>query len=198
MAPVEHPQLVILDRDGVINADSDAYIKSPGEWHPLPGSLEAIRDLCNAGFDVVVATNQSGIGRGLFDAETLAAIHRRMRDEVQAAGGRLAGIYFCPHHPDDGCECRKPSPGLLHQISRDFARSLHGVPVIGDSARDLEAAEAVGARPMLVRTGKGAGTESAMRGSAEVFDNLAAAAGALITEARSRETPTNGDNRARS
>ena len=182
MEPIEHPGLVILDRDGVINADSDAFIKSPHEWRALPGSLEAIRDLCSAGFDVVVATNQSGVGRGLFDAETLAAIHRRMRDAVQDAGGRLAGIYFCPHHPDDGCTCRKPAPGLLEQIGRDFARSLEQVPVIGDSARDLDAARKVGARPILVRTGKGAGTEAGLSADAEVYDDLAAAARALIDE----------------
>ena len=193
MEPVEHPQLVILDRDGVINADSDAFIKSPREWHALPGSLEAIRDLGAAGFDVVVATNQSGVGRGLFDAETLAAIHRRMRDAVQTAGGRLAGIYFCPHHPDDGCDCRKPAPGLLHQIARDFARSLEQVPVIGDSARDLEAAIAVGARPILVRTGKGRQTEASLPGDTEVFDDLAAAAHTLIDEQRLREQASGGD-----
>ena len=184
MERVEQPQLVILDRDGVINADSDAFIKSPGEWHALPGSLEAIRALCEAGFDVVVATNQSGVGRGLFDIETLAAIHRRMRDAVQAAGGRLAGIYFCPHHPDDGCDCRKPRPGLFHQIARDFSRPLDGVAAIGDSARDLQAAEAVGARPILVRTGKGAATETAWPGDIEVFDDLAAAVQALLAETR--------------
>lgn len=182
MEPIEQPRLVILDRDGVINADSDAFIKSPREWHALPGSLEAIRDLCNAGFDVVVATNQSGVGRGLFDSETLAAIHRRMRDAVQEKGGRLAGVYFCPHHPNDGCVCRKPAPGLLEQISRDFARSLERIPVIGDSARDLEAARAVGARPILVRTGKGAATEPGLPADSEVFDDLAAAARALISE----------------
>lgn len=184
MQSIQHPRLVILDRDGVINADSDAYIKSPREWRPLPGSLRAIRELCRAGFDVVVATNQSGVGRGLFDGETLAAIHRRMRDSVQAAGGRLAGIYFCPHRPDEGCSCRKPAPGLLQQIARDFSRPLDDVPVIGDSARDLEAAVAVGARPILVRTGKGAGTESRLAIDAEVFDDLAAAAASLIEEMR--------------
>jgi D-glycero-D-manno-heptose 1,7-bisphosphate phosphatase len=187
VAPEEHPRLVILDRDGVINVDSDAYIKSPEEWQALPGSLGAIRDLCGAGFEVVVATNQSGVGRGLFDGETLAAIHRRMRDAVQAAGGRLAGIYFCPHHPDEACDCRKPAPGLLRQVARDFARPLNGVPVVGDSARDLEAAVAVGARPILVRTGKGAGTEAALAIDAEVFDDLAAAAAALIDEQRTRD-----------
>jgi len=180
--PVERPRLVILDRDGVINADSDAFIKSPREWQALPGSLGAIRDLGAAGFDVVVATNHSGVGRGLFDLEILAAIHRRMRDSVQAAGGRLAGIYFCPHHPDDGCDCRKPAPGLLRQIARDFGCALDDVPVVGDSARDLAAAVAVGARPILVRTGKGASTEPGLSIDAEVFDDLAAAAAALIEQ----------------
>jgi D-glycero-D-manno-heptose 1,7-bisphosphate phosphatase len=191
--PVEHPRLVILDRDGVINVDSDDFIKSPREWHALPGSLEAIRELCDAGFDVVVATNQSGVGRGLFDSENLAAIHRRMRDAVQAAGGQLAGIYYCPHHPNDGCECRKPAPGLLWQIARDFARSLEHIPVIGDSARDLEAAVAVGARPILVRTGKGRNTEAGLSIDAEIFDDLAAAAAKLIDEHRVSLSKRNRD-----
>ena len=144
--------LIVLDRDGVINADSDDYIKSPDEWLPLPGSLEAIARLDRAGFDVVVATNQSGVGRGLFSAEALEAIHARMRRMIAAAGGSIAGIYVCPHRPDDGCDCRKPLPGLLHRIGEDFGRSLRGVPFVGDKLSDVEAARAVGAHAMFVST----------------------------------------------
>lgn len=174
-------RLVVLDRDGVINEESEAFIKSADEWHPLPGSLEAIAHLGAGGYTVVVASNQSGIGRGLFDIDALNEIHRRMRDAVAAHGGRIHGIFYCPHHPDDGCLCRKPLPGLLHDIAREYACELGGVPVIGDSARDLEAARAAGARPILVRTGNGARTEAEF-GGVEVYDNLAAAAAALLSE----------------
>jgi D-glycero-D-manno-heptose 1,7-bisphosphate phosphatase len=176
--------LVVLDRDGVINRDSANYIRSPEEWIALPGSLQAIRQLGEAGFQIVVATNQSGLGRGLFDHEALDAIHQRMRAEVSAAGGQLAGIYFCPHHPNDGCDCRKPAAGLLRQIERDFAVSLAGRPVIGDSARDLDAARTVSGRPILVRTGNGLDTEKNYphRAEIEVYDDLSAAADALIAE----------------
>ena len=176
--------LVVLDRDGVINRESDAFIRSPAEWIPLPGSLEAIAALSRAGFQVVVATNQSGVARGLFTPATLEAIHARMAAAVDAAGGRLAGIFFCPHGPDDGCDCRKPRPGLLHQIEACFGQSLAGRPVIGDSRRDLEAGAAVGGRLILVRTGNGHRTEAGWTGPLEVYDDLAAAAAALIGEAR--------------
>jgi D-glycero-D-manno-heptose 1,7-bisphosphate phosphatase len=182
----DKPRLVVLDRDGVINADSDAFIKSPQEWEALPGSLEAIARLGRAGFRVVVFTNQSGIARGLFDRATLEAINAKMSAAVRDAGGALAGVYICPHGPMDACECRKPRPGLLHQIARDFGRDLAGVPVIGDSRRDLEAAAAVGARPILVRTGKGMRTLSQGEAPAEVYDDLAAAAAALVKELRER------------
>ena len=148
-------RLVILDRDGVINQDSDAYIKSPAEWIPIPGSLEAIAELTNAGFNVAVATNQSGIARGLFDIDTLNRIHGVMMDRIAAVGGRIEAIAFCPHGPDAGCACRKPAPGLLLSLGQRFGIPLHDVPVIGDSLRDLEAALSVGAKPILVRTGKG-------------------------------------------
>ena len=148
-------KLVILDRDGVINHDSTSYIKSPAEWKPIPGSLEAIALLNQAGYRVLVATNQSGIGRGLFDMATLNAIHDKMHRALGLAGGRIDGIFYCPHAQDAGCNCRKPKPGLLEEIGRRFGVSLEGVPFIGDSLRDIEAALAVGAQPVLVLTGKG-------------------------------------------
>jgi len=178
------PPLVILDRDGVINADSDEFIKSPDEFIPLPGSIEAIAELCRAGFRVAVASNQSGVGRGLFSLDTLALIHAKLLAEVEAAGGAVAGIFFCPHAPDANCNCRKPKPGLLQQISTAFDYDLHGVPVIGDSARDLDAASAVGARPVLVRTGNGRVTEQnlAQQGEMVVYDDLRAAVQAIIAD----------------
>ncbi len=177
-------RLIVLDRDGVINRESSAFIRSPAEWLPLPGSIQAIVALTAAGFSVVVATNQSGVGRGLFTATTLSAIHARMTSTIEAAGGRLAGIFFCPHSPDDNCECRKPRPGLMRQIEAQFGTTLRGQPVIGDSYRDLEAAWKVGARAILVRTGNGATTEVRLDANAavEVFPDLAAAAATLIAE----------------
>jgi len=148
-------KLIVLDRDGVINRDSDAYIKSPDEWRPLPGSLEAIARLCKAGYRIVVATNQSGVGRGLFDLETLAAIHAKMHLAVAAAGGRLDAIFFCPHTADSHCSCRKPAPGMMEDILRRFHAEPGSVTAVGDSLRDLQAAVAVGMRPVLVLTGKG-------------------------------------------
>jgi len=175
--------LVILDRDGVVNEDSDAYIKSPAEWVPVPGSPEAIARLTRAGWRVVVATNQSGIARGLFDLETLHRIHARMHRVVAEAGGRIEAVFFCPHGPADRCRCRKPAPGLFEEIAARLGTTLEGVPAIGDSARDLEAARAAGARPVLVRTGKGRRTEAAGGPALEgvpVFDDLAAAVDALL------------------
>jgi len=174
-------RLVVLDRDGVINRDSPDYIRSPAEWIPLPGALEAIARLGRAGYTVVVASNQSGLGRGLFSRETLEAIHARMNEAIEAAGGRLAGIYYCPHRPEDGCACRKPLPGLLLQIEAAFGCRLTGQPVVGDSERDLRAAQAVNARPILVRTGNGRQTEARLQGwrHLEVYDDLAAVADAL-------------------
>jgi D-glycero-D-manno-heptose 1,7-bisphosphate phosphatase len=176
------PRLVVLDRDGVINRDSDAFIKAPDEWQPIPGSIEAIASLCEAGFTVVIATNQSGVGRGLFDSEMLDRIHQKMIDEVDAAGGELHGIFVCPHRPDEGCDCRKPKPGLLRQVETTFSCKLAGRPVIGDSERDLKAAIAVGADPILVRTGNGAATERALndKDAVAVFDDLADAVRTLI------------------
>jgi D-glycero-D-manno-heptose 1,7-bisphosphate phosphatase len=149
------PKLIILDRDGVINHERADFIKSPEEWEPLPGSLEAIAELTRAGFRVVVASNQSGLARGLFDLPTLSAIHAKMKRRVAEAGGRLDGIFFCPHGPEDDCACRKPRPGLLREIGRTLRVSLGDVPCVGDRLRDLQAAAAIGARPVLVLTGKG-------------------------------------------
>jgi D-glycero-D-manno-heptose 1,7-bisphosphate phosphatase len=151
-------KLIILDRDGVINRESDAYIKNPDEWQPIDGSLEAIARLSRAGYRVFVATNQSGLARGLFNIDTLNAIHRKMCDAVQQVGGHIEAILFCPHGPDDGCHCRKPKPGMYQEISQRCQISLKNVPIVGDSLRDLQAAIQVEARPILVRSGNGAKT----------------------------------------
>jgi D-glycero-D-manno-heptose 1,7-bisphosphate phosphatase len=174
-------KLVVLDRDGTINHDSDRYIKSPEEWRPIKGSLEAIARLTQAGWHVVVATNQSGIARGLFDVATLNAIHQAMHTAVLQAGGRIDAIFFCPHAADSDCECRKPKPGLLHEIARRMNVDLAAVPVVGDSLRDLQAAGAAGARPILVLTGKGRKTRDAggLPQGTRVFADLAAAAAQL-------------------
>jgi D-glycero-D-manno-heptose 1,7-bisphosphate phosphatase len=179
-------KLVILDRDGVINQDSDAYIKSPEEWIPIPGSPEAIARLKGAGYTVLVATNQSGIARGYYDLDTLAAIHRKMEQTLEAAGGSVDGIFFCPHGPDDGCDCRKPKPGLLLQIAAAFKLDLSAVPVIGDSLRDLQSADAVGARGILVLTGKGNKTaqDPELDPTVPIYDDLAQAVDALLKENR--------------
>lgn len=173
--------LVVIDRDGVINEDSDDYIKSVAEWRPIPGSLEAIAALTRGGLRIAVVTNQSGVGRGLFDEATLVAIHEHMRARVRAAGGELAGLYYCPHRPDEGCDCRKPRPGMLRALERDLQLPLRGAPFIGDRRSDIEAARAVDARPILVRTGAGAATERSLAGAdVAVFDDLWAAAQSLL------------------
>ncbi|WP_324779344.1 D-glycero-beta-D-manno-heptose 1,7-bisphosphate 7-phosphatase [Thiobacillus sedimenti] len=154
-------KLIILDRDGVINFDSDQFIKSPDEWRPIPGSLEAIARLTREGWRVVVATNQSGLARGLFEMATLNAIHAKMHKAVAQAGGRIDAVFYCPHAADMNCGCRKPKSGLFEEIAARYGRDLHGVPAVGDSLRDLLAAASVGARPMLVRTGKGEKTLAA-------------------------------------
>lgn len=148
-------RLIVLDRDGVINEDSDEYIKSPDEFIPIPGSLEAIARLTQSGWRVTVATNQSGVARGMYDLATLQRIHDKLYRLLAAQGGQVEAIFFCPHGPQDNCECRKPKPGLFREIERRLQVSLEGVPAVGDSLRDLQAAQAVGARPLLVRTGKG-------------------------------------------
>ena len=151
--------IIVLDRDGVINDDSDAYIKSPEEWQPIVGSIEAIASLYRSGVQVAVATNQSGLGRGLFDAEQLAQMHGKMHTLVEAQGGSIAAVCYCPHLPEENCRCRKPGVGLLEQIQLQLVTPLAGSFFIGDSAKDLEAAVAFNMRPVLVRTGKGAKTE---------------------------------------
>lgn len=151
-------KLIILDRDGVINEDSDDYIKTPEEFHPIPGSLEAITRLNQAGYRVVVATNQSGVARGYFTLDTLNRIHAKLQRALAAVGGHLDAIVYCAHGPDEGCTCRKPQPGMLVEIAARLGTTLSGVPAVGDSLRDIEAARAAGATPILVRTGKGEGT----------------------------------------
>lgn len=175
-------KLIILDRDGVINFDSDQFIKSPEEWRPIPGSLEAIAQLTHANYRVVVATNQSGIGRGLFDMATLNSIHDKMHKAVAAAGGRIDAIFFCPHTTADNCECRKPKPGMLKDIAQRFNTDLKEVPAVGDSLRDLQAAAAVKATPILVLTGKGKKTAAAgnLPSGTKTYADLAAAVAAIL------------------
>lgn len=177
-------KLVILDRDGVINADSPDYIRSPDAMQPIPGSLEAIARFTQAGLQVAIATNQSGLARGFFDVDTLNRMHALLCSRAAAIGGRIDLIAFCPHGPDDHCRCRKPEPGLLTSLARRLSISLTDTPVIGDSLRDLQAAQRAGARPILVRTGKGAATAARLpAGLADVpvFDDLQAAADRLLS-----------------
>lgn len=174
-------RIIILDRDGVINFDSDAYIKSADEWIPIPGSLEAIARLTRAGYRVLVVTNQAGIGRGLFEQPTLDAIHDKMKRMTAQNGGSIDEIFFCPHAPEDQCACRKPRPGLYHAIANQLGTDLHNIPSIGDSLRDVQAALAAGARPILVRTGNGRETETLVLGmDVPVYDDLAAAVDDLL------------------
>ncbi len=182
VSPTRAVKLIILDRDGVINQDSEHFIKSPDEWRAVPGSLEAIARLNHAGYRVVVATNQSGIGRGLFDMAMLNAIHEKMHRALAHAGARVDAIFFCPHTADAKCECRKPRPGMLVEIGKRFNAELTGVPCIGDSLRDLVSADAVGAEPMLVLTGKGEKTlrEGNFPKNTVIFPDLAFAVSALL------------------
>lgn len=175
-------RFVVLDRDGVINHESVEFIKSPDEWEPLSGSLDAIAALSKAGFRLAVATNQSGVGRGLYTLDVLQAIHEKMISKVHEAGGKIEGIFFCPHLPEAGCRCRKPKPGMLRQAADLFGCDPADLTIIGDSMRDLEAADAVGAKSILVRTGFGQRTETQLPKDSHVpvFDNLAEAANALI------------------
>lgn len=177
-------RLVILDRDGVINEDSDDYIKSPDEWKPIPGSLEAIARLYQGDYRIAVATNQSGIARGYFTMDMLNRIHNKMIDAIRHKGGEIEAIFFCPHGPNDGCHCRKPETGMFHEIADRLKINLSSAYAVGDSLRDLEAARAARARPALVRTGKGAQTIAEGRGIADVpiFDDLTAFADALLEE----------------
>jgi len=175
--------LLILDRDGVINQDSADFIKSADEWIPLPGSIDAIAQLSRSGYTIAVASNQSGLARGFFDRNALRAMHRKLRRLVGGAGGVVDRIVVCPHGPDDGCNCRKPKPGLLNRLANYYGVSLDGVPFVGDSLRDLQAAANAGATPVLVRTGSGAETArrlpASLRGVA-VYEDLAAFAADLL------------------
>lgn len=173
--------LIILDRDGVINHDSEDFIKSPAEWEPIEGSLEAIARLNYAGFRVIVITNQSAIARGLIDVETLNRIHSKMRRMLSQVGGKIEAIFFCPHSAEDNCSCRKPQPGGYHDLAHRLRINIENIPAVGDSLRDLQAAQSAGAKPILVRTGKGKTTESAgIPQGIEVYDDLAAVADALL------------------
>jgi len=176
-------KLIVLDRDGVINQDSDQFIKSPEEWKPIPGSLEAIARLNQWGWRVVVASNQSGVGRGLFGMDTLNAIHEKMVKSLAQVGGRLDAIFFCPHAADSTCDCRKPKPGLFHQLAERFNVDLTGVPAVGDSLRDLQAGTAVGCVPYLVLTGKGMKTKDdpALPAGTLIYPDLAAVVADLTT-----------------
>ena len=175
-------KLVILDRDGVINYESEHFVKSPAEWKPIPGSLEAIARLNHVGYKVVVSTNQSGIGRGLFDMDTLNAIHDKMHKLALTAGGRIDAIFYCPHAADSHCDCRKPKAGMFKRIAACLNVDLRGVPAVGDGLRDLQAAAAVGATPYLVRTGKGEKTiaEGNLPEGTTIHADLAAVVGKLL------------------
>ena len=177
-------KLIVLDRDGVINYDSEQFIKSPDEWRPIPGSLEAISRLNHAGFRVVIATNQSGLGRGLFDMATLIAINDKMHKALAQIGGRVDALFYCPHTADSACECRKPKPGMLIEIGNRFGVDLTGVPCVGDSVRDLQAAAAVEAQPILVLTGKGEKTlrDGVFPTNTVIFPDLAFVATALLAD----------------
>jgi len=186
-------KLVILDRDGTINEDSSEFIKSEAEWKPLPGALEAIAKLNHAGWHVVVASNQSGLGRGLFDVAALNVMHAKMHKLLALAGGRVEAVFYCPHAPDQTCRCRKPLPGLFEQIGERYGVSLKGVPTVGDSARDLVAGAVVGCEPHLVLTGKG----EALRGQplpdhfpagTRVHENLLAFADYLVARDTARDS----------
>ena len=179
-------KLIILDRDGVINLESTEFIKTPDEWIPIKGSLEAIARLSQAGYDVVVITNQSGIGRGLFSADMLGQIHVRMMDNVKQYGGKIQSVLFCPHHPDDNCDCRKPKAGLYQELSKRLSVSLSKVYSVGDSLRDLEAAKTAGAKPVLVKTGNGKKTKQQIKHSdladIPVYDRLSKFVDALLSD----------------
>ena len=183
-------KLVILDRDGVINQDSANFIKNPNEWIPIPGSLEAIALLNQSGFRVALATNQSGISRGLFDMTTLNSIHDKMHRELAQVGGRIDALFYCPHAADDHCECRKPKTGMIEEIGKRFSLELNEVAAVGDSLRDLQAFADAGCQPILVRTGKGEETllasetepDKALPASTWVYADLSEAVQRIITE----------------
>jgi D-glycero-D-manno-heptose 1,7-bisphosphate phosphatase len=182
--------LIILDRDGVINEDSDEYIKSPNEWHAIKGSLKAIAKLNKAEFKVVVVTNQSGVGRGLFSAQTLAEIHAKMLNKLEKVGGRLNGIYVCPHSPDENCNCRKPNIGLLEEVKAQYSNNFQQAIFIGDTIKEVQAAEKIGCRAILVRTGKGERTlqnHPELKKTIPIYADLKDAVSAILN----KSIPTN-------
>lgn len=169
-------KLIILDRDGVINYDSDHYIKHPSEWLAIPGSLSAMAKLYQAGFHIVVCTNQSGIARGHYSTETLHAIHQKMHQQLAELGGQISHIEFCPHHPDEHCHCRKPEVGMLENIARRFQCHLKQVPFVGDSLRDLQAGATMGCQPILLKSGNGQAlvdSQQTLPAGTHIFNNLA-------------------------
>ena len=163
MQPI--PKLIILGRDGILNEFREDHIKSPEEWVPVPGALEAVARLNHAGWHVVVATNQSGIGRGMIDMAAVNAVHAHMLRALQALGGRIDAVFFCPHTPDDGCDCRKPLPGMAREIGRRYGVDLRQVPMVGETLRDLQAARAAGCEPHLVRSGRAKALDAAQLAS---------------------------------
>ena len=186
-------KLIILDRDGVINHDRSDYVKSADECVPVDGSIEAIARLHQAGYTVVVATNQSGLARGIFDLDDLEAIHHKLTRLVEEQGGEISAIFYCPHAPEDNCKCRKPKTGLLDAIEAEFNTSVEGVHFVGDTLRDVQAGESKGCKPMLVKTGKGTATLEDLQQTTDpematlltrlpVFENLAAAADELLSQ----------------
>ena len=166
-------RLILLDRDGVINEDSVDYVRSPSQWHPIPGSLEAIAKLGDAGLDVGVCTNQSGVARGLYSTATLDTIHAKMCAAIRRKGGRLSTLHYCPHHPDDGCQCRKPEPGMLLAAMRDVDAAPGETVFVGDSVRDVQAARAAGCQPVIVGTGNGIETKAQFP-DVDAYDDLQA------------------------
>lgn len=182
--------IIVLDRDGVINYDADGYVKSADEWTPLPGSIDAMAALSRAGYQLVLATNQSGLALGLFDLDDLEAMHAKMRALVEDAGGEIAAIFYCPHGPDDRCRCRKPATGLLDAIEAEFDTSLHDCYMVGDKLKDLQAALGKGCKPVLVKTGAGEQTLQQLISEPDerladtaVFDDLAQFSDFLLQQA---------------
>ena len=174
MSSQNSSRIIILDRDGVINEDSPDYIKTPDEWIPIPGSLEAIALLHLKGFRIFVATNQAGIARGKLSEDSLHAIHEKMLQAVDDAGGKISGIRYCPHHPDEKCQCRKPEPGMLYKIAEEIGVETSGAPFVGDSLKDIQAAETAGCKPVLVLTGNGLETHQVREDLDHVYNDLLA------------------------
>lgn len=185
-----HPKLMILGRDGILNVFREDHVKAPEEWQPIEGALEAVAKLNQAGWHAVVATNQSGIGRGLVEMAQLNAIHRRMMQLLAAKGGRIDAVFICPHAPEDDCTCRKPRPGLMQQVAERYGiDDLSGVPMVCDTARDVQAALAAGCEPHVLRTGRAASMSEAELAAqpAQVHDSLAAFAQFVLRRGRQHE-----------